>query len=327
MGENNMQASRLLVLAAACLLGMSSVAAYGQAFPAKPVKIIVPFPPGGLTDILARAVAGSIQARWGTSVIVETRPGASGIPGSEQVVLAADPHVLLLTAPHHTINPSLYKKLPYDTKRDFTPLALIASTPNVLFVHPTFPARTVADLIKLAKSKPGSIGFASTGTGGGNHLAGEMFKAMAGIDMVHVPYKGEAPAVNDVVAGHVPLMFGGLTVSLPHIWAGKLRAIAVTTLRRLPSLPDVPTLDESGINGFEVLGWFGLYGPARMPATLSAKVSADVRAVLESTEVRARFAKFGVEPGALTQPEFAVYVDREIAKWARVIEYAKIPKE
>lgn len=327
MGEITMQLLRAFFLAACCLLGPFSVAAYGQVFPAKPVKVIVPFPPGGLTDILARVVASNIQPRWGVTVIVENRAGASGIPGSEQVVQAGDPHVLLLTAPHHTINPSLYKKLPYDTKRDFTPLALIATTPNVLFVHSAFPARSVADLIKLAKDKPGSISFASTGTGGGNHLAGEMFKAMAGIDMVHVAYKGEAPAVNDVVAGHVPLMFGGLTVSMPHISAGKLRALAVTALRRVPSLPDVPTLDESGLKGFEVLGWFGLYGPGRLPAAVTAKIAADTRAVLDSAEVQARFAKFGVEPGALSQPDFSRYVEREMDKWARVIEQAKIPKE
>lgn len=322
-----MRVKRVFVLAACCLFGAISIAAHGQAFPSKPVKIIVPFPPGGLTDILARVVASNIQPRWGTTVIVENRAGASGIAGSEQVVRAGDPHVLLLTAPHHTINPSLYKKLPYDTKRDFTPLALIATTPNVLFVHPAFPPRSVADLIKLAKNKPGSIGFASTGTGGGNHLAGEMFKAMAGIDMVHVPYKGEAPAVNDVVAGHVPLMFGGLTVSLPYISSGKLRALGVTTLRRLPALPDVPTLDESGLKGFEVLGWFGLYGPARLPAAVAARIAADTRAVLESAEVQARFEKFGVEPGALSQADFSRYVEREMDKWARVIEEAKIPKE
>ncbi len=319
---------RALLLAVGCLLGLFGLEAYGQSFPSKAVRIIVPFPAGGLTDILGRVVAGQMQSAWGVPVIVENVSGASGIPGSEQVVRSAgDPHLLLVTAPHHTINPSLYKSLPYDTKRDFTPLAFIASTPNVLFVNSSFPARTVAELLRLAKDKPGSIGFASTGTGGGNHLAGELFKGMAGVEIFHVPYKGEAPAVSDVIAGHVPMMFGGLTVAMPHISSGKLRALGVTTLRRVPSLPEVPTLDESGLKGFEVLGWFGLYGPARLPAAVVSRIASDMSTMLNSNEVHARLTKFGVEPGTLNQPEFVRYVDNEIAKWARVIEQAKIPKE
>jgi len=323
-----MRFASALAWAAGWLLGFAAAAALAQQFPAKPVKIIVPFPPGGLTDILGRAVAGQLQSLWHVSVVVENVSGASGIPGSEQVVHAAgDPYLLMVTAPHHTINPSLYKSLPYDTKRDFTSLAFIASTPNVLFVNPAFPAKSIGELIGFAKSKPGTIGFASTGTGGGNHLAGELFKGMAGVDIFHVPYKGEAPAVNDVVAGHVPMMFGGLTVALPHISAGKLRALGVTSLRRVPALPEVPTLDESGLKGFEVLGWFGMYGPARLPPAAVSRIVSDVATVLASGEMQARFTKLGVEPGNMTQPEFVRYVDNEIAKWGRVIEQAKIPKE
>lgn len=324
-----MRGLRGFVLAACCLLGTFSAESFGQAFPSKPVRIVVPFPPGGQTDIFARLIAREIQPRWGVPVLVENRLGASGIVGSEQVARAVgDPHQLLLTATFHVINPSLYKSLPYDGKRDFTPLALVASMPGgVLLVHPAFPAKTVADLIKLAKDKPGSIGFASTGTGGTNHLAGELLKVTAGIDMFHVPYKGEAPALNAVLAGHVPAMFGGLNNALPHLSSGKLRALGVTSLRRIPSLADVPTLDESGVKGFNVTAWFGLFGPARLPTLATAKLASDLGGVLSSEEIKARFTKMGVDPGAMSQLEFSRFVEDEMEKWGRVIEQAKIPKE
>ena len=324
-----MRILRGFVLAACCLLGIASGDGYGQAYPAKGVRIIVPFPAGGLTDILAREVAIQLQPRWGVSVIVENKAGASGTIGSEQVVRAVgDPYVMLLTATHHVINPGLRKTLPYDTKRDFTPLALIGTAPNLLLVHPSFPAKTVADLIRMAKNKPGSISFASTGIGGANHLGAELFKVMAGVEMTHIPYKGEAPALSDLIAGHVPVMFQGLSSSPALISSGKVRALGVTTLHRLALLPDIPTIDESGVKGFEVYSWFGLYGPAQLPGGAVAKISADVNAVLRTSEIKARFAKDGaVDPGTLSQPEFARFVNDEIDKWGRVIEHAKIPKE
>jgi tripartite-type tricarboxylate transporter receptor subunit TctC len=310
------------------VLAAASMGVCAQTFPAKNVRIIVPFPPGGTTDILAREVAIQVQPRWGVPVIVENKAGASGTIGSEEVVRAAgDPHVLLLTATHHVINPSMRKSLPYDTKRDFTPLALIATVPNVLFVSSSFPARSVGELIKLAKDKPGSINFASTGIGGANHLSGELFKVMAGIDMVHIPYKGAAPAMNDLLAGHVQVMFDGLTGVIPQLSSGKLRALGVTTLQRVPAVPNIPTIDESGVKGFEVLSWFGLYGPPQLAAADVAKIAADIGAVLRSAEIKTRFARHGADPGTMSQTEFARFVEAEIDKWGRVIEHAKIPKE
>ncbi|MBI4292863.1 MAG: tripartite tricarboxylate transporter substrate binding protein [Betaproteobacteria bacterium] len=319
----------LIGIVAACLvLGGFGAASYAQSYPAAGVKIIVPFPPGATTDIVAREVANQLGLRWRVPVIVENKAGASGIIGSEQITRAVgDPHLLMVTATHHVINPSLYKKLPYDTRRDFTPLALIASAPNVLIVNSAFPAQSVAELIKLAKDKPGTIGFGSTGVGGANHLAGELFQVMAGAKLFHIPYKGSAPAMNDLLAGHAPVMFAGLASVIPHLLSGRLRALGVTTLRRVPTAPDIPTLDEAGVKGFEVLSWFGLYGPPQLPAAALAKITADVGAVLGSAHIKTSFNRQGVDPGTLSQPEFARYVDSELEKWSRVIEHAKIPKQ
>jgi len=310
------------------LAALFSGAVMAQSYPAKAVRIVVPFPPGGTTDILAREVAAAASARWGQPVVIENKGGASGTIGSEQVKGSApDGHMLMITATHHVINPSLRKSLPYDTKRDFTSIALIATVPNVLVVHPGFAAQSVADLVRMAKEKPGSISFASTGIGGANHLSGELFKVMAGVNMVHVPYKGAAPAMNDLIAGHVPVMFDGLTGVVPQVAGGRLRALGVTTLRRVPALPNVPTIDEAGVKGFEVASWFGLYGPAGIPAGTLQKISTDVLAVLATPDMKERFAKHGADPGTLSQPDFTRFVESEIDKWGRVIEQAKIPKE
>ena len=303
-------------------------ALFAQTYPSKPVRIVVPFPAGGTTDILAREVGLEVSKRWGQSVLVENKGGASGTIGSEQVKNSEpDGYTLMITATHHVINVSLRKWLPYDTERDFTSIALIASSPNVLVVYPGFPAQTVADLIRMAKEKPGSINFASTGIGGANHLSAELFKLMAGVDMVHVPYKGEAPAMNDLIAGHVPVMFGGITAVLPQLEAGRVRALGVTTRQRVATMPQVPTIDESGVPGFEVTSWFGLYGPANIPPAVLTKLSADILAVLATAEIRERFNTQGAEPGTLSQQDFARFVEAEIAKWRRVIEQARIPKE
>ncbi|MCC6210413.1 MAG: tripartite tricarboxylate transporter substrate binding protein [Burkholderiales bacterium] len=316
------------VIVMALIGALTAAAAWAQTYPAKAVRIIVPFPPGGTTDILAREVAMAAGARWGQTVVVENKGGASGTIGSEQVKGSApDGYTLMITATHHVINPGLRKSLPYDTKRDFTSIALVATVPNVLVVNPAFPAQSVADLVRMAKAKPGSISFASTGIGGANHLSGELFKIMAGVDMVHVPYKGAAPAMNDLIAGHVPVMFDGLTGVLPQLGAGRLRALGVTTLRRVPALPNVPTIDEAGVKGFEVMSWFGLYGPANIPAATLQKISTDVLAVLGTPEMKERFAKHGAEPGGFSQPDFTRFVEAEIDKWVRVIEQAKIAKE
>ena len=250
-------------VAAIALSLAATVASSGQDLGVKQIKIIVPFPAGGTTDILARFVAQYLGEKLGVNTLVENRPGASGTIGSEVVAKSpADGSVLLLTATHHAINPSLYGKLPYNTAKDFAPIAEVASAPNALAVNKDFPAKSVAELIAMARQAPGKLSFGSSGIGGANHLSGELFKQMAGVDIVHVPYKGAAPAMNDLLGGHIPTMFDSLPTVLPAAAAGNIRVRAVTSLSRAPALPQVPTLDELGVKGFEAIAWFGLYMPA-----------------------------------------------------------------
>jgi tripartite-type tricarboxylate transporter receptor subunit TctC len=299
--------------------------AHAQSFPSQPVKIIVPFPPGGTTDILAREVANELAKKWRVSVVVDNRAGASGTIGSAQLVQSPrDGHTLMVTATHHVINPSLYKKLNYDTQSDFTPIALIAAVPNVLVVNSSFPVQNVQELIRYAKEKPGTVNFGSAGTGGANHLAGELFKHTTGINIVHVPYKGAAPALNDLIGGHIPMMFDSLPGVIQHIRSGKLRALGVTSLKRTLAAPEIPTLDESGIKGFDATAWFGMYAPGNMPADLVRKISGDVVEVLKSPRIRSQFAEHGADPGTLSQPEFASFVNDEIMKWKKVITAADV---
>lgn len=293
-----------------------------------PIKIIVPFPAGGTTDILARFVAQYLGEKLGVTTIVENRAGASGTIGSEMVAKSpADGSVLLLTATHHVINPSLFRKLPYDTQKEFSPVALVASAPNALVVHKDFPAKTVADLIAMAKKDPGKLSFGSAGVGGANHLSGELFKQMAGIDIVHIPYKGAAPAMNDLIGGHIPMMFDTLPTVLPAAAAGNIRVLAVTSKARAASLPDVPTLDESGVKGFEATAWFGLYMPAANGNAAYTKLAAAMKDILTAPATREKFATQGVEPGKLTGAEFTKFVDAEISKWATVVKTANVPLE
>jgi len=301
------------------------MAAQAQDFPAQPVKIVVPFPAGGTTDILARLLAKELQERWGKPVVVDNRAGASGTIFSEQLArMPADGYTLMLTATHHVINPGLYKSLRYDTRTDFTPLALVAAVPNVLVVHPSFAPKSVQELVAHAKANSGKVNFGSAGTGGANHLSGELFKSLAGVDMVHVPYKGAAPALNDLLGGQIPMMFDSVPGVLQHIQSGKLRALGVTSLKRSPTLPDVPTLDEAGLRGFEATAWFGLYAPGRMQPQLREKIAGDVLQVLKGAAIRSQFASLGAEPGTLTQPQFAAFVDAELTKWVKVINDAHV---
>ena len=313
-------------LAALCVLSLIALgSAVAQTFPSQTVKIIVPFPPGGTTDILARQVASELTQKWGVPVIIDNRAGASGTIGSEQLVRSPrDGYTLMVTATHHVINPSLYKNLKYDTRTDFTPIALIASVPNVLVVNPSLPVKNVQELIKYAKDKPGVLSFGSAGVGGANHLAGELFKHAAGIDIVHVPYKGAAPALNDLIGGHIPMMFDSLPGVIQHIRSGQLRALGVTSLKRAPAAPEIPTIDESGVKGFDATAWFGMYAPGNMPAELTRKISGDVLEVLRSPRIQTQFAELGADPGTLSQPDFANFVNAEIAKWGKVIAAANI---
>jgi tripartite-type tricarboxylate transporter receptor subunit TctC len=308
------------------LLGLGGAGA--DEFPVRSIRIVVPFPAGGTTDILARSVAQSLGEKLGVTTFVENRAGASGTIGSELVAKSpADGSVLLLTATHHVINPSLFRKLPYETQKDFSPIAVVATAPNALFVNKDFPAKTVAELVAMAKQDPGKLSFGSTGIGGANHLSGEMFKQMAGIDIVHIPYKGAAPAMNDLLGGHIPIMFDTLTTVLPAAAAGNIRVLAVTSMTRAASLPDVPTMDEAGVKGFESIAWFGLYMPAANNNPAYVKLVAAMKDILASPAIREKFATQGVEPGKLFGAEFVSFVDAEIRKWGAVVRAANVPQE
>ena len=297
-------------------------------FPVKSIKIIVPFPAGGTTDILARFVAQYLGEQLGVSTVVENRAGASGTIGSEFVAKSpADGSVLLLTATHHVINPSLYRNLPYDTRKEFSPIAVVATAPNALVVHKDFPASNVAELIAMARKNPGKLSFGSSGVGGANHLSGELFKQMAGIDIVHIPYKGAAPAMNDLLGGHIPIMFDTLTTVLPAAAAGNIRVLAVTSMTRAPSLPEVPTLDKSGIKGFESVAWFGLYMPAANDNPAYSRLVLAMKEILATSAIGEKFAAQGVEPGKLFGRDFANFVDAEIDKWSAVVKFANVPEQ
>jgi tripartite-type tricarboxylate transporter receptor subunit TctC len=316
-------------LSAACLLlGGAVASAQAPNLPVSTIKIIVPFPAGGTTDILARFIAQYLGEKLSVSTLVENRPGASGSIGSEMVAKSpADGSVLLLTATHHVINPSLRRHLPYDTQRDFSPIAVVATAPNALVVTKNFPAANLAELIAMAKQAPGKLSFGSSGVGGSNHLSGELFKEMAGIEIEHIPYKGAAPAMNDLVGGHIPIMFDTLPTVIPGAEAGTIRVLAVTSLTRAASLPDVPTLDESGVRGFDASSWFGLYMPRADGNPAYTRLVAAMAEILAAPATREKFAIQGVEPGQLTGAAFAAFVDSEIGKWSGVVRRAHVPQE
>lgn len=293
---------------------------FAQSFPTKPIRIILPFPPGGPTDLYARLVAQGLTESIGQQVLVDNRAGASGIMGTEMVAKAPpDGYTLLLMSTHHAINPSLYKELPYDAVKDFTPLTLVAINPNVLVAHPSLPVNTLKELIALAKTKPGVLNYASNSIGGGNHLSAELFKSMAGIDIVHIPYKGQAPAMNDLLAGHVTLMFTSVGLTVPNVKAGKLKALGVTSTKRVANLPDVPTIGET-LPGYEANSWFAMWGPAKMPKEIVTRLNTAIVKVLRSPEVKKRFLSLDAEVGGNSPEEFAVYQKAEMAKWAKLVK-------
>lgn len=313
-------------LVAATLAISTLGAAAASSFPDRTVTIVVPFPAGGTTDVLARQLSKGLSDKWGVSVVVDNKSGASGTIGSGQLTRSKpDGYTLMLTATHHVINPTLLKAtIPYDTKTAFTSLALVATVPNVLVVNKDFKAQSVKELIAMAKKNPGEINFGSAGVGGANHLAGELFAHKAGVELTHIPYRGAAPSLTDLLAGQIPMMFDSLPGVLAHIESGQLRALGVTTEKRAEQLPNVPTIDEAGLKGFEAVAWFALYGPAKMPQDVVSKISADVNAVLASPEIKTNFSGLGATPGHMTQPEFSAFVDAEINKWGEVIEAANI---
>ena len=304
---------------------MGTGAAYAQGaanYPNKPIRIVVPFAAAGTTDLLARAIGIEMQKAWGQTVLVENRPGAGGNLGSDIVDKAApDGYVLLVGAVSpQAINVTLYPMLPYDVMRDFAHITLIAAVPNVLEVHPSVPVKTVKELIALAKSKPGQLTYASSGSGTSIHLSAELFKTMAGVDMLHIPYKGSGPAVTDLVGGQVQLMFDNLPSSIGQIKAGKLRPIAVTTLKRSPALPDVPTIAESGLPGYDASSWFGMHAPAGTPKDIISKIHGVVTKSLRTPEMIERLSSQGAQAVGNTPEEFTEFLRVEIAKWAKVVK-------
>ena len=318
----SMQAFAAALLAAIALVATTPAAAQGASYPTKPVRLVVPFPAGGTTDILARAVAQKLSETWGQQVIVDNRPGAGGNIGSELVAKAPpDGYTLLMgTVGTHAINPSLYAKMPYNHVKDFTPVILVAGVPNVLVVNPSLPVNSVQELIAYGKANPNKLNFASSGNGTSIHLSGELFKTMTGVQMTHVPYKGSAPALTDLIGGQVQLMFDNPPSSLQFIKAGKLRALAVTSLARSQALPDVPTLAESGLPGFEASSWFGVLAPAGTPADIVAKLNGAVAAWLASPAAKEHLAAQGAIAAGGSPDAFVKHIADESAKWAKVVK-------
>ncbi len=299
-----------------------AVPAQAQDYPVKPIRLIVPFAAGGPMDIMSRAVADKLTSAWGQQVVVDNRGGAGGSIGTEIAARAAPDGYSLLTG-HigtHAVNVSLYRKLGYDPVRDFAPITLMATLPLGLFVHQSVPAKSVRELIAYAKARPGQLNFASAGSGGPTHMAGEMLKAMAGIDIVHVPYKGNAAALNDLIAGQAQMMFSNLLTAMPHVRSGRLRAIAISSAKRSPQAPDLPTVAESGVPGYDILPWYGVLAPAGTPRAIVNKLNREIRAILEAPEMKSRFMAQGIDLATSTPEDFGRLIRTEIPKWRKVVK-------
>jgi tripartite-type tricarboxylate transporter receptor subunit TctC len=311
----------MLAAFAGVAFALSASLAAGQAWPSKPIKWIVPFAPGGTTDILARTVGEKLAIALGVPVVIENKPGAGGGVGAEFTAKAAPDGYTIMggTISTHAINASLYDKLPYDPVKDFAPITLIARVPNLLVVNPAVPAKDVKELIALLKTNPGKYTFASSGNGTSQHLSGELFKLMAGVEMQHIPYKGSPPALQDVVGGQVTMTFDNITTAWPLAKAGKLRALAVTTAKRSSIAPDVPTLAESGLPGFEIGSWQGVFAPAGTPAPIVRRLNTEIVKILNLPEVNEKLAGLGAEIVADSPEEFAALVKFEIVKWSDVV--------
>ncbi len=310
------------LLAAAAFLGYPAPQAMAQTYPARPIRIVVPFPPGSGADILARAVGTKLTERWGQQTLVDSRPGASGVIAAEIVIKTpADGYTLMLgTSSSHAINMSLRRNLPYDVIRDFSPVSLVARVPMLVMAHPSVPVRNARDLIALARARPGLLTFSTAGNGTTAHLAGELLKSMARVDLVHVPYRGSPQALLDAMSGQVSLSLGPILTGLPHVNSGKLRALAVTTPRPSPSAPDIPPLAEAGLPGYEATLWYGLFAPAGTPREIVARLSGEVVAILGLADVRDSLKQQGADPAGNSPEEFSAFVKSEIAKWAGVVK-------
>jgi tripartite-type tricarboxylate transporter receptor subunit TctC len=318
-------ACRGLTLAAAlCGIALTG-AAQAQAWPSKPVTLVVPFPAGGTTDVLARALAEKLSPVLGQPVIVESKPGAGATLGADLVTKAKpDGYTLLVGAVHHTIATSVYRKLPYDFQKDLTPLTIIAMVPNVLVVNANSPAKTVAELVALAKASKPEFSFGSNGNGTAQHLIGTQFQNQTGTTLLHIPYKGSGPLTTDLLGGQVTMSFDTITPVLPHIKAGKLRALAVSTARRSTALPEVPTLEEAGLKGFDIGTWFGVLAPAATPREVTQRLSAEMIKIIRSAEFQKRMAEIGAEPVGSTAEQMARQIKEETEKFARIVKDAKV---
>jgi len=311
---------RLLALAVALVAGLPALAA--AAYPDRPIRYVIPFPPGGSTDTTGRILAEEMSKILGQPVVVENRGGAGGNIGAAHVADApADGYTLLQgTIGTHGINPTLYGNLPFDARRDFVPIARMTAGTNVLVVNPAVPAKTVQELIAYAKQNPGKLMMGSSGAGSSIHMSGELFQVLTGTRFTHVPYRGGGPAMNDLLAGHIQLMFDNLNVSLPHIQAGKLRALGVTSRTRAAVLPDVPTLMEAGVPGYEVISWSGVFAPAGTPRDVVEKLNATINQALGSDTVRARFDEAGIQIDLMGVDQFKTFVDSEIDRWGDIVK-------
>ena len=318
----------ILIAIAALAVAGASLAQGTPGYPSRAVRLVVPFAPGGTADTISRIVSDKLAMRLGRPVVLDHRIGANGVVGSEIVAQAnPDGHTIILVAAGFAVNPSLRKKLPFDSLRDFAPVGLVGSRPYLLVVHASAPATNVAEFIAWIKSRPGQVAYASTGVGSPPHLAAELLRTMSGIDMVHVPYNGGGAVLPDLLAGRVPVFFASISTAGPHIRAGRLRAIAMTTPRRQPAMPEVPTLDESGLKGYDVTGWYGLLAPGKTPAALVNRINSLLQQVLADSDAQKRLAQEGIEPTPGSPADFAALIKAEIPKWAKVMKAAGIEPE
>jgi tripartite-type tricarboxylate transporter receptor subunit TctC len=311
----------LLLAGCAALVLLPAGVAAAQGYPSGPIRIIVPFPPGGGTDILARSIAHRLNEAWGQPVIVENRGGANGTIGAAAAAKAPpDGHTLLIVPSGFAVNPSIYSKLPFDATRDFAPISQLAASPLVLVVHPSFPARSVKELIDFLKARPDEINYGSSGNGSPPHLATELFKLMTGTRMTHVPYKGAGPAAVDLLAGHIPLYFMNALQASGHIKSRRLRALAVTSEERFPALPDIPTIAQAGVPGYAMTNWYGMLAPAGTPETVVARLHAETARILNLPDLRGRLTNEGASIVASTPQEFAAFLKVEMAKAAKIVK-------
>jgi tripartite-type tricarboxylate transporter receptor subunit TctC len=312
------------VAAAACLLSALSAVAGAQDYPNRPVRLVVPFPPGGINDIVGRVIAQHLGDRLGKQVIVENRGGAGGVVGSEFVANAPkDGHTLLIVSLASAVNPWLYT-LPYDPAKSFAPVAMLVAAPNVVTVNPGLPVNGIGELVAMAKARPGELQYASSGVGTFLHLAGELFKITANVDILHIPFRGAGPALIDVVGGHTKVAFGSITSSAAHIRGGKLRALGVGSMKRSPALPDVPTVAEAGVPGYEASNWIGLVATGGTPEPIVARLHKEISEILISPEVQKQFAAEGADIVHMSTAQFGAYMVSEIDKWGRVVKQAGI---